>query len=134
MTGTQPQVRNHAPCLGRSPRSLAGSPTDAYHGPVRGAAAKLPHQRFSAKQKAAELKRQKSLEDIAADPNDMIAQIESHANWLCEQAAERLVDLREALGPAEGPALARAVAEKIHKQNPKNKNLAAALRESGLLQ
>jgi DNA-binding IscR family transcriptional regulator len=40
--------------------------------------------------------------------------------------------LREALGPERGPAETRSIAEKLRSENPRLRQLIAALREKGL--
>jgi hypothetical protein len=86
---------------------------------------------------AQEAARRKRLGTISANPDKALASIErlvkerSVASY--EQAARELVDLGEALGPDQGPVRARAVAEKLRRENPRLKHLAAALKRQGLL-
>ena len=74
---------------------------------------------------------------ISANPAKAIASIERLAKERSvasyERAARELVDLREALGPDAGPQRARAIAEKLRRENPRLKRLVAALRGQGLL-
>jgi hypothetical protein len=91
-------------------------------------------QRQQQKQEAA---RRKHLAAISAAPDKAVANIERLAKERStesyEQAARELVDLREALGPDLGPERAKAVAEKLRRENPRLKRLVAALRGQGLL-
>jgi hypothetical protein len=94
-------------------------------------------QRIQQEQQARDAARRKRLETIAADPGKLIANVEklrkerSVASY--EQAAKELADLREALGPEKGPGRARAVAERLRRENPRLHRLIAALRKQGLL-
>jgi hypothetical protein len=50
-----------------------------------------------------------------------------------EQAAQELADLRDALGPERGPEEVRAIAQRLHRENPRLHFLTNALRKQGLL-
>lgn len=94
-------------------------------------------KRTQREKKASEAKRRKRLAAIAADPEALIARVEQLVQYRStenyEQAAEELADLREALGPDEGPARAKAVAAKLRAKNPTLKLLIRALKQRRLL-
>jgi hypothetical protein len=105
---------------------------------LRAAAAERRQRRSQRKQTAAETARRKRLAAIAAEPRPTIAHVQQlvkqRSTDSYEQAAQELADLREALGPEQGPARARDIAEKLHRENPRLHFLTAALRKKGLLE
>ncbi|MGO9112343.1 MAG: hypothetical protein ACLP9L_24195 [Thermoguttaceae bacterium] len=100
-------------------------------------ASELRVRRATREQKASDAAHRKRLETITADPRALIANVEKLVKMRSvsdyERAAQELADLREALGPTTGPARARAVAEKLRRENPRLNGLVAALRKHGLL-
>ncbi len=104
---------------------------------LRESAAALRDQRLALEKQAREEARRKRRATIAADPQKVIAEVEklvkvrSVENY--QRAAKQLAELRDALGPDRGPATARAVAEKLRRENPRLRRLVAALRKKELL-
>jgi hypothetical protein len=105
---------------------------------LRELAGELHEERLQKAQKAREKAHRKQLKAIAAEPNKAIAQIEKlvkeRSARSYDQAAQQLADVREALGPKQGAARARTVAEKLRRENPRLHLLIAALRKRGLLE
>ncbi len=101
------------------------------------AAKAVSQRRIERQKKTAEAKRRKRLKSIAADPEKTIAHVEKlvqqRSTQSYRQAAEELVDLREALGPEAGPARAREVAQNLRRKNPTLNILIGSLRKRGLL-
>lgn len=95
-------------------------------------------RRMQKEQAARDADRRKRLAAIAADPDKVIANVKELVKLRSvesyRQAAEELADLSEALGPKVGPARARAVAEKLRRENPRLHRLIAALRKQDLLE
>jgi hypothetical protein len=104
---------------------------------LREAARRLHDERQQREQRAREAAHRRRLTAIAADPRKAIAKVRQLVNQRStdsyEQAARELVELREALGEKRGPARARAVAEKLRRDNPRYYRLISALRKHGLL-
>ena len=104
---------------------------------LRESAGRRRNQRLRQEERKRDAARRKRLAAVAADPQKTIAAAEklvklrSAANY--EKAAAELADLREALGGELGTARARAVAEKLRRDNPRVHGLTAALRKQGLL-
>ncbi len=104
---------------------------------LRELAEEYHEKRTKREEQARETKRRKRLATMAANPSKAIAAIEelvqtrSTENY--NQAARELADLRDALGPEDGPAQARVIAAKIRSDNPRRSGLVAALRKHGLL-
>jgi hypothetical protein len=105
---------------------------------LRELASGLGDRRIRREQAARDAARRKRLKIIVADPDQAIADVEKLVKMCSvesyQQAAEELAELREALGPKVGPARARAVAEKLRRDNPRHKHLIAALRKQDLLE
>lgn len=105
---------------------------------LREAANGVRQRRIERQKKAAEAKRRKRLKSIAADPEKTIAHVQKlvkqRSTDSYRQAAEQLVDLREALGSEAGPARARKVAQHLRRKNPTLKILSGTLRKHGLLE
>lgn len=101
------------------------------------AAGAVRDQRLQREQRAREAARRKRLAAIAADPEKAIANVEtlvkSRSTKNYHKAARELADLREALGPENGPAQAREIAEKLRRENRQARGLVSALREQKLL-
>ena len=104
---------------------------------LRESAGGVRDQRLQREEQARDRARRKRLAAIAADPSKTIANIEKLVKTRSvdsyEEAASQLADLCEALGPEPGAARARAVAEKLRRENPRLHRLIAALRKRGLL-
>ena len=86
---------------------------------------------------AKEAARRKLLATIAADPETLLKRVQS---LLAEQSSssygklsQELADLREALGPVEGPARSQAEAEKLKTKYPSRTALIRALKKHELL-
>jgi hypothetical protein len=81
--------------------------------------------------------REARLKSIAAKPNETIALVKKlvkeRSTTSYEQAAQKLADLREALGPKRGPARAQKAAADLVGANPTLNRLKSALRKHGLL-
>lgn len=106
-------------------------------GQLRDAAEAMRNDVELKKVRAQEAKRRKQLSAIAADPKRHIAKAESLVQKRSAEnydaAAQMLADLREALGPVDGPREAELAAQNLVALNPKLPFLVAALRRHGLL-
>ena len=104
---------------------------------LRGTCDELGQRRLEQQERTRETARRKRLKSIAASPDKVIAKVEKLVKERSvksyEQAASELADLREGIGPERGPEQARAIAEKLRRQNPHLHRLTAALRRHGLL-
>lgn len=86
---------------------------------------------------ATEKARRKHLKELADTPEAVIAWVRklvakrSKSNYI--EAVAALVDLREALGPNDGPARVALEAERLRKSNPTLRTLIAELRAHGML-
>lgn len=94
-------------------------------------------KRLQKEEKTRETARRKRIKAMANDPDKVIAQVESLVAQRSEvsysDAADMLLELREALGPTAGPPRVRAVAKRLCQKNPTRRLLTAALRRKGLL-
>ncbi len=87
--------------------------------------------------KAKEQARRSSQKKMAANPQAVIDQVEilvcERSTRSYEAAAEILTELREALGPTEGPPRVQAIAESLRQKHPSSNVLISVLRKHGLL-
>jgi len=94
-------------------------------------------RRVDAENRERALARQARLKDIAADPEQVVANVKrlvkQRSTSSYEQAAQELSDLREALGKPEGADKAQKVASQLVRSHPTLNRLKAALRQHGLL-
>jgi hypothetical protein len=104
---------------------------------LREAAEAEGDERSKRERRADETKRRKRLAAISSNPAKVVASIkelvEERSIDSYERAAQELADLRDALGPDEGPARAREIVQKLRREKPRLHHLAAALRKQGLL-
>ncbi len=95
-------------------------------------------QRLQLQKKAREAERLKRLAEMAEQPDAVVTSVrrlvDERTGNSYKQAARKLAELREGLGPEKGPAYVQAIADKLHKENPKRYALTAALRGEGLLE
>lgn len=124
-------------------RDESGTPTWPMAEPTRtlaellASADRIGERRQKEAERAADEARRKRLASIAANPQELISNVEkmvqSRSTAAYERAARELVDLQEALGPEKGPSRARTVAERLRRKHPRLNRLVSALRKHGLL-
>jgi len=95
-------------------------------------------RREQEEQRKAEAAHRRRLKKIASDPGSVARRVEDlvklRSTDCYRQAAQELVDLREALGPDDGPAKAKAIAARLRRANPTLRILVSELRKQGLLE
>jgi hypothetical protein len=93
--------------------------------------------RVDAENRECALARQARLKSIAADPEQVVANVKQlvkqRSTSSYQQAAQELCDLREALGGTTGTQNAQKVARQLVRSHPTLNRLKAALRQQGLL-
>lgn len=98
---------------------------------------KVETQRVQRKATSDAKARTKLLSSMAANPQAVIDEVEllvrkrSNANYV--EAGKKLADLREALGPVEGPARVLKVATELREKYPTLHRLVAEFRRQGIL-
>jgi hypothetical protein len=106
-------------------------------GELQAAASGVKGRRVERERLEQQRARETRLKSIAAKPNETIARVKKlvkeRSTTRYEEAAQELVDLREALGPKRGPARVQNIAADLAAANPTLNLLKSALRKHGLL-
>lgn len=104
---------------------------------LRAAGETIRDRRVHKEEQKRETARRKRLATMAADPQKVAARVEKLVAQRSlnsyDEAAEELVDLREALGPETGPARVQEIAERLRRKYPKANQLISTLRRHNVL-